>query len=69
LLICETRNGEASDGIEKSEYERMDFKNMHANFIKITSQKYNFKNKPHLARKKLQHGSESPNDPRDELLC
>jgi hypothetical protein len=39
LLICEKRNGEASDGIEKSEYERMDSKNMHVNFIKITSQK------------------------------
>jgi hypothetical protein len=24
---------------EKSEYETMDFKNMHADFIKITSQK------------------------------
>jgi hypothetical protein len=69
LLICEKRNGEASDGREMSEYERMDFKNMHANFIKITSQKYNFKNKPHLARKKLQHGSERPNDSRIDIFC
>jgi hypothetical protein len=39
---------------EMSEYEWMSFENMHANFIKSTSQKYIFKNKQHLARKKLQ---------------
>jgi hypothetical protein len=37
--------------------------------LKLLVKRYNFKNKQHLARRKLQHGSESPNDLRDELLC
>jgi hypothetical protein len=32
----------------------IDYENMHANAIKSYSQKYIFKNKQHLARKKLQ---------------